>query len=82
MGKFNSLEEIIAARGSFRDMIDFIWATRDLDQLFDAGHGIRMSTLDLFASAGEELFVKVLLQLGANINVRDSRGRHPSTMLF
>lgn len=76
MSKFKSLEEAIF-NGKVTDTIDFLWESKDFDQLSDAGKGVHMSALHLFASSGWEPAVEVLLELGANINVRDSRGNTP-----
>ena len=76
MAKFNSLEEAVF-KGKASDIIDILWESKDFDQLFDAGKGVHMSALHLFASAGWETAVEVLLDFGANVNVRDSNGNTP-----
>jgi ankyrin repeat protein len=76
MSKFKSLEEAIF-NGEVTDTIDFLWETKDFDQLFDAGKGVHMSALHLYASSGWEPAVEILLKLGANVNVRDNHGNAP-----
>ena len=76
MSKYNSLEESVF-KGTVTDIIDCLWDSKDFDKLFDAGKGVHMSALHLFASAGWEPAAEVLLELGADINVRDSQGNTP-----
>lgn len=76
MAKFNTLQEAVF-NGGATDIIDILWESKDYDQLFDAGKGVHMSALHLFASAGWDPAVQVVLEFGANTNVRDSNGNTP-----
>ncbi len=76
MSKYKTLEEA-ARHGSFADMAEYLIDSGNPDQLFDTGNGHYISTLHLFAFTGSEPGINVLFSIGADPNVRDSKGDTP-----
>lgn len=76
MSKYKTLQEAVR-HGSFGDMAEYLIDTGNPNQLFDVGDGYYMSTLHLFASAGSKPGINLLLRIGADPNVKDSKGDTP-----